>query len=87
MAEEKEEKKKKKLKKAQLTSLISKILGVSFLIIMYTLYCLKKVSLDVDDLIKVTLTVVGLCGTIDINIFTDKILSYKKEKGERGDEE
>jgi hypothetical protein len=87
MAEEKEEKKKKKLKKAQLTSLISKILGVSFLIVMYTLYCLKKVSLDVDDLIKVTLTVVGLCGTIDINIFTDKILSYKKEKGERGDEE
>lgn len=82
MSEEVEEKttEKKKIKKAQLTSLLSKIVGVSFLIVMYTLYSLKKIDIDVDELIKVTLTVVGLCGTIDINIFTDKILSYKREK-------
>lgn len=81
MQEEKENStNKKKLKKAQLTSLLSKIIGISFLIVMYTLSSLGKVNLDVDDLIKVTVTVVSLCGTIDINIFTDKILSYKKEK-------
>lgn len=71
---------KKKIKKAQLTSLLSKIIGISFLITMYTLYCLNKVNLDVDDLIKVTITVVGLCSTIDVNIFVDKIIKYKKEK-------
>lgn len=72
MAEE--EKKKKKIKKAQLTSLISKIIGVAFLVTMYSLYVCNKVDLEVKELLLVTFSIVGLCGTIDINLFTDKIL-------------
>jgi hypothetical protein len=71
---------KKKVKKAQLTSLLSKIIGISFLVTMYTLNCLKMVTLNVNELVEVTVTIVSLCSTIDINIFVDKILSYKKEK-------
>lgn len=64
----------KKLKKAQLTSLLSKIIGITFLLVMYTLGVMGKVELDVNDLIKVTITTVGLCGTIDLNLMFDKFL-------------
>lgn len=78
-----EEKKKKKLKKAQITSLVSKIIGITFLVIMYSLNVCGKVTLEVNELIKVTVTIVGLCGTIDINLMLDKFIGLCKEnKGE-----
>ena len=71
---QKEEKKELKAKKV---SLIGKIISITILLVGFVLKCLHVFDCEVDDLIKVSFSILAICAPIDINISLDKFL--KKE--------
>lgn len=75
--EEKETIENKKELKAKKVSLVGKIIAGSILLIGFVLKCLHVFDCEVDELIKVSFSILAICAPIDINISLDKFL--KKE--------
>lgn len=77
MEESKNESEKKELK-AKKVSLVGKIIAGTILFVGFILKCLHIFDCEVDDLIKVSFAILGICAPIDLNISLDKFL--KKEE-------
>ena len=75
--EEKETTENKKELKAKKVSLVGKIIAGVILLIGFVLKCLHVFDCEVDDLIKVSFSILAICAPIDFNISLDKFL--KKE--------
>lgn len=65
--------------KARKVSLIGKITGGIILVVGFVLKSLGIFDCDVDDLIKVSFSIVAIFAPIDLNISLDKFLHKEKE--------
>lgn len=63
--------------KAKKVSLVGKIIAGVILLIGFVLKCLHIFDCEVDELIKVSFSILAICAPIDFNISLDKFL--KKE--------